>query len=105
MARSLEYKAFRRRYSYLRNTLSPSSIAPVAFDHGLLTRAEKKAALHPHYTDEERMDKLLEAIEKRILASPDAFRKFLDLLHEVDEVVARELSGMCTFVCVKLGRL
>ncbi len=93
MAKSPEYKAFRRKYSYLRNTLSASAVAPVAYDYGLLTRSEKKAALHPNYTDEERNDRLLEAIEKRILASREGFHKFLEVLRNLDDVVARELTG------------
>ncbi len=97
MARSPEYKAFKRSYSFLRNTLTANDVAPVASSNGLLTKTERQAALHSRYEDCEKNDKLLEAIEKRILANPENFHKFVQLLEdELEEFLdaAQKLRGM-----------
>ncbi len=92
--RSPEYKAFTRSYGYLRDTLTAKDVVPVASSNGLLTKTERKAALHSSYEDCEKNDKLLEAIEKRILANPENFHKFVRLLEDDFCDATQELRGM-----------
>ncbi len=79
---SPEYKAFQAMYATLHCALDPSAVAPPAFSRDLLTTNEKAAATNRLHTDADRMEGLLNAVEKRILADPRAFHTFVDVLKD-----------------------
>lgn len=82
MADSPEFKAFQEVYVTMKNALDPASVAPSAFSRDLLTSNEKAAATNKMHTEGERMEELLKAIERRIIADPQTFQTFVDVLRD-----------------------
>ena len=78
MTTSPEYQTFKQHYNDLKTALDPSSVVATAFATDLLTPGERRAAEHSHYTDDEKMEKFLSALDRRIAVNPDAFRTFVD---------------------------
>lgn len=97
MATSAEYKAFKSLYAYLRDGLEPGTLAALAFSRDLLTRSERDAATNQMHTDVDRMEKLLNAVEKRILAEPRQFYAFVETVEEEStfDEVATKLRAAC----------
>lgn len=77
---SPECQTFKLHYQELKLGLDPASVVDSAFAKGLLTREERDAAAHPLYTDYEKLDKFLSAVDKRIAVKPDAFHTFMEVL-------------------------
>ena len=82
MDTSPEYQTFRQHYDELKTGLDPSSVVGTAFARDLLSREERNAASHTQYTDDEKLDKLLGAVERRIAVDKRAFHTFMEVLEE-----------------------
>ena len=82
MATSPEYQTFKHHYDELKTGLDPSSVVDKAFARDLLSREERNAASHTHYTDDEKLDKFLGALDRRIAVDKAAFHTFMEVLDE-----------------------
>ena len=82
MATSPEYQTFRRHYNELKTGLDPSSVVDKAFARHLLSREERNAASYTHYTDDEKLEKFLGALDRRIAVDKGAFHTFMEVLEE-----------------------
>lgn len=80
MATSPEYQTFKQHYDELKIGLDPSSVVDKAFARDLLSREERNAASHTHYTDDEKLDKFLGALDRRIAVDKAAFHTFMEVL-------------------------
>ena len=80
MTASPEYQTFKQHYQDLEKALDPSSVVAAAFAKDLLTSKERDEAVHMHYSDDEKLGKLLAAIDKRIASDPDVFHTFMEIL-------------------------
>ncbi len=82
MANSPEYKKFKSLYAYLKDTLEPDTLAPLAFSCNLLTRNERDAATNKTHPEGDRMEELLKAVERRILADPKQYQTLVEAVEE-----------------------
>jgi len=98
MATTPEYQTFKRHYEDLRVGLVPSSVVTRAYSKDLLTREERNAATYTHFTDDEKLDKFLAAVDKRITLGPDAFHAFMEVLEEAGcQQLVEILKGTLTY--------
>jgi len=77
MTASPEYQTFKQHYKDLQIALDPRAVVDAAFARDLLTREERSAAVHMHYTDNEKLERFLTALDRRIGSDPDAFHTFV----------------------------
>ena len=82
MDTSPEYQTFKLHYYELKTGLDPSSVVDKAFARYLLSREEWNAASHKQYTEDEKLGKLLGAVDRRIAVDKQAFHTFMEILEE-----------------------
>ncbi len=94
---SPEYKAFQAMYATLRSGLDPSTVAPMMFSCDLLTPNERDSAMNRMLIDGDRTEEILKAVERRLLADPQTFHSFVEVLGQTEafSALVEGLRGKC----------
>ena len=78
---SREDRALRKCAAKFRTGVDPNFIVPRLYEELLLTREEKNSANQKTLTDDERLDVVWQALERRVAVDPSDFHSVVEILH------------------------